>query len=55
MLICTRCNTRELDEISTNNPLSKRDNKTMICNECEQEENQIDYKQTQFDFDASWI
>lgn len=36
--ICPRCNVNKLHPMKTKNALSRRDNKTIICNSCGTEE-----------------
>jgi len=42
MSLCPRCHTRELDPEKALNSLSRRDNKTYICQSCGREEAFID-------------
>lgn len=43
MAKCPRCGINELNETDVANSLSRRDNKTYICNKCGDQEAMVDY------------
>jgi uncharacterized Zn finger protein len=43
MIKCPRCGQNDLDPVEVRNSLSRKDNKTYICNKCGQFEALLDY------------
>jgi len=41
-IVCPRCQTNPLDNTPAHNSVSRRDNETLICNQCGMEESLVD-------------